>query len=185
MIPGSIYKHFKGNKYQIIAVALHSETGEKMVVYQALYGDFKVYVRPYDMFVSPVDKEKYPDVKQKMRFEKVEISVEKEKNEEDKKEEKDVENTVVIKAFVEEEKIKDEDKEEGTVNRVLMEFLNADTYGQKMDILKEGEKDVDEQILDSMALSVNFILPSGDKDSKVEALFQCLRTYEKYELRRR
>ena len=71
------------------------------------------------------------------------------------------------------------------VNSVLMDFLNAETYVQKMDILKEGEKDIDEQILDSMALSVNFILPSGDKDSKVEALMQCLRTYDKYELRRR
>ena len=176
MIPGSIYKHFKGNKYQIIAIATHSETGEKMVVYQALYGDYKVYVRPYDMFVSPVDKEKYPDVKQKMRFEKLEV-IEKVDEEINIDKADDIEQN--------EEKKTGQEKEEGTVNSVLMDFLNAETYKEKMDILIEGEKDVDEQILDSMALSVNFILPSGSKDSKVEALIQCLRTYEKYELRRR
>ena len=176
LVIGGIYKHFKGNKYQIIAIATHSETGEKMVVYQALYGDYKVYVRPYDMFVSPVDKEKYPDVKQKMRFEKLEV-IEKVDEEINIDKADDIEQN--------EEKKTGQEKEEGTVNSVLMDFLNAETYKEKMDILIEGEKDVDEQILDSMALSVNFILPSGSKDSKVEALIQCLRTYEKYELRRR
>lgn len=64
-----IWIHFKGNEYKIITIAEHTETKEKFVVYRALYGTYKEYVRPLDMFMSEVDHEKYPDVKQKYRFE--------------------------------------------------------------------------------------------------------------------
>lgn len=71
MQPGDIVRHFKGNKYEILCIAKDSETLEEMIVYRALYGEKGVWVRPKAMFFSLVDKEKYPDVQQTYRFEKV------------------------------------------------------------------------------------------------------------------
>ena len=64
-----VYKHFKNNYYILEDVATHSETGEKYAVYRQLYGNGELYIRTLDMFLSEVDKNKYPNVKQKFRFE--------------------------------------------------------------------------------------------------------------------
>jgi len=67
-----VYKHFKGNKYLVQDIALNSETLQKYVVYRALYGEGQLYIRPYEMFLEEVDKNKYPNVEQKYRFELIE-----------------------------------------------------------------------------------------------------------------
>lgn len=69
ILPGRRYRHFKNREYEVLCIATHSETRERMVVYRALYGEGGCWVRPYEMFAGEVDHDKYPDVTQRWRFE--------------------------------------------------------------------------------------------------------------------
>ena len=80
--PGTKVQHFKREiesennmyLYEIVGLAHHSETDETLMVYKALYGEGKMCARPIEMFMSEVDHEKYPNIRQKYRFEAVKDS---------------------------------------------------------------------------------------------------------------
>lgn len=73
IVKNAIYKHFKGNYYIVLDIAKSSENEEEYVVYRALYDDNQLWIRPLKMFLSEVDHEKYPNIKQKYRFELIKI----------------------------------------------------------------------------------------------------------------
>ena len=79
IIKNGIYRHFKGDHYIVLDIAYDSETEKEYVVYRALYGDNKLWIRPLDMFLSEIDHKKYPNIKQKYRFQLQKIKSVKEK----------------------------------------------------------------------------------------------------------
>lgn len=189
---GQFYRHFKGRLYQIMAVAEHSETGEHMVVYQALYGDYRVYVRPYEMFVSEVDHEKYPQVKQKYRFELVDLS---EENcvKQEKPGQPDV--SLVRKESgvkASEEKAKEREnaqsagtfQEDGGVNPILLEFLDAETLEEKLHIMIFGRNQMDDNLLNSIAISLDLVVDEKSTQEKYDEILNCLSMMEKFECNR-
>ena len=178
---GDFYRHFKNKLYQIIAVAEHSENGEKLVIYQALYGDFKVYARPLEMFISEVDHEKYPEVKQKYRFMKVELgetSKEIESGDTPKKE-------VLIKQKAGQETAErmtaEADTEEGFVEPGFLEFLDEESWEQRYNILISLRDKMTDQLVDSLAVAMDVVIPEGPLEKRYEQLKICLRTRQKYE----
>lgn len=162
---GEFYRHFKGNLYQVIGVAKHSETGEKMVVYQALYGDFCLYTRPLEMFLSLVDKVKYPEADQEYRFEKCMPGEDGCGKSVTKSEEKKyIGGTEVKERAVKEKETevkventgKDTDSEE-TVREEILLFLDAEGAGEKLEVLRQLRKNMDENLLTTIELSMDLL----------------------------
>ena len=168
LVIGGFYKHFKDKLYQVKCVAYHSETKEKMVVYQALYGDYSVYVRPLDMFLSEVDHIKYPEVTQKYRFEQVFPDG------------SDMPQNKVMVQQVSEKA----GKEESLIHPGLEKFLDADTYQEKMDVLKYLRNSIDDRMIDTMAASLDVEVPAGDLETRYQSLMNCVRMQTKYECNR-
>ena len=190
MIPqaNQIYKHFKGNLYKIITVATHTETEEELVIYQALYGDFKIYARPLSMFMEEVDRVKYPNVTQKMRFELLEQLVQApmvSNITEAKTDVVDAAETAVVEN-VETVETTDlgEVEEEITLDPLLEAYLDTDSYRERINILHGLQHRITEHMLNTMAIVIDFELPEGDIQTKYNALHDCLLTKEKYECNR-
>lgn len=205
---GEKYLHFKNKLYQIIAIAQHSETGESLVVYQALYGTFQIYARPLSMFVSPVDKEKYPEVKQKYRFQWVEFrktgqeSVKSDKAKagvlkqqvsktETVKPESSEVKTVKTEAAKPESSDMETVKTEApgqepvktgmSVEDKMLAFFDADTAQERYDILVDMRGEVTDRMINNMAVVLDVVIEEGPLDLRYEELKACLRTRQRYE----
>lgn len=199
-LPGEKYLHFKNKLYQVTAIAYHSETMERYVVYQALYGDFRTFIRPYDMFISEVDREKYPQATQKYRFEyqgnlfdetaekgktagtaeeeNAVRTAEKRKTAETAREEKTAETT-------REEKTGETEKSgEGSgtgVNPWLLRFLDADNFEEKYKIVCDMQAEIDDRLIDDIAVVMDLAIPEGKLSDRYAQLKYCMRTRHRYE----
>jgi hypothetical protein len=183
--PQEMYRHFKGNLYQIRCLATHSETGETMVVYQAMYDTFRIYVRPLAMFMEEVDHVKYPDVKQKYRFELLHDT---ESVDETYEAETDAVSDITFHkeetSQIVSEKASEDVSEELNIDPLVMEFLEADTYEQRLNILAALQSRVTDDMINTMAAAVDLEIKDGDIDARYDELKNCLLTFEKYECNR-
>ena len=173
LVIGGFYRHFKNKLYQVKGIAYHSETKEKMVVYQAMYGDYSLYVRPYDMFLSEVDHAKYPDVTQKYRFQETTPA----------EFEAQVVNSVMSdgKEAAEVDLL---DNDEEKPDKILMDFLDIDTYQEKLKYIDIVRDRLDDKIIDAMAASLDVEVPEGSLDKRYQSLKQVISAHAKYECTR-
>lgn len=188
-----IYRHFKGGLYQVLTVAEHTETREELVIYQAMYGDFKIYARPLEMFVSPVDRTKYPDADQELRFQlqmqgagrQTEATV-------PGRAVTDVQAFQEVNAEAEEAQPIQQDSSEVTgtepeepgLDPLVLEFLDAHTYEQRLNVLAALHHRITNEMITTMALCCDIEVEGDDVEQRYEDLKQCLITKDRFEIKR-
>lgn len=198
--PHEIYKHFKGNLYQIVTIAQHSETGEQLVIYQAMYGDFKTYARPLAMFTSEVDKVKYPEVQQRFRFELQGADADRQTRESDTVNGvQDASTGAVPTATAQDAAAQPASvathpvlpaahievaEEEPALDPLVLEFLDADSYEQKLNILAGLHHRITDEMITTMAIACDIEVNDGETEERYEELKNCLLTMEKFECNR-
>lgn len=184
------YRHFKGNCYQVLAIARSSEDESEQVVYQALYPPFTIYVRPLSTFMSEVDRAKYPDAGQRYRFELIdeipdqsykaeqgtplapEQMTEKDENA-DRKTDADADGMIDTDADA-----------DGMIDADVLAFLDADTYEQKMNIFSALHDRVTQEMLNTIAVSLDIEVDSADLEERYRQIQNCLQTFQRYECNR-
>ena len=149
-----------------------------MVVYQALSGDYAVYVRPLDMFVSKVDREKYPDAVQEYRFERqmaggIAQSAQ-------------TQQEMIFTQSVEEtEEVFDATEEEPALDPLVLEFLDADSHEQRLNILAALHHRITDQMITTMAIVCDVEVPDGDVEERYNQLKNCLIMLDRFEIKRK
>jgi len=187
---GEIYQHFKGKLYRIVALATHTETGEQLVIYQALYGEFQVFARPLSMFLEKVDAKKYPDAAGKDRFMRIPmaeaaavpqpVTAPSENPVEPRPAAMSSENPVEPRPAA----ASSESPVEPQPDPGLLAFLDADSYEEKLEVFASLEGKVDLHMLNAIAASLDLELSEGSLEEQYDTLKSCLMTLERYECNR-
>ena len=187
---GEIYQHFKGKLYRIVALATHTETGEQLVIYQALDGEFQVFARPLSMFLEKVDAKKYPDAAGKDRFMRIPMAeaaavpqpvpAPSENPVEPRPAAMSSESTVESRAVA----ASSENSVEPQPDPGLLAFLDADSYEEKLEVFASLEGKVDLHMLNAIAASLDLELSEGSLEEQYDTLKSCLMTLERYECNR-
>ncbi len=157
--PGQLYRHFKGNIYRILTSASHSETGELLVIYKRDDDEEKSYARPLEMFMSEVDKRKYPDVREKYRF------------------------TLCSEDVLQDLGIADENNGGSSLDPLLEAFLDAGSISEKVERFYDMRKNINDEMLSYVAASLELDV-SGDTEEKYSEILRALKAKEKYESNR-
>ena len=187
---GEIYQHFKGKLYRIVALATHTETGEQLVIYQALYGEFQVFARPLSMFLEKVDAKKYPDAAGKDRFMRIPMAeaaavpqpvpAPSENPVEPRPAAMPSENPVEPRPAA----ASSESPVEPQPDPGLLAFLDADSYEEKLEVFASLEGKADLHMLNAIAASLDLELSEGNLEEQYDTLKSCLMTLERYECNR-
>ena len=187
---GEIYQHFKGKLYRIVALATHTETGEQLVIYQALYGEFQVFARPLSMFLGKVDAKKYPDAAGKDRFMRIPMAeaaavpqpvpASSENPVEPRPAAMPSENPVESRPAA----ASSESPVEPQPDPGLLAFLDADSYEEKLEVFAALEGKADLHMLNAIAASLDLELSEGSLEEQYDTLKSCLMTLERYECNR-
>lgn len=187
---GEIYQHFKGKLYRIVALATHTETGEQLVIYQALYGEFQVFARPLSMFLEKVDAKKYPDAAGKDRFMRIPMAeaaavsqpvpAPSENPVEPRPAAMPSENPVEPRLAA----ASSESPVEPQPDPGLLAFLDAESYEEKLEVFAALEGKADLHMLNAIAASLDLELSEGSLEEQYDTLKSCLMTLERYECNR-
>lgn len=187
---GEIYQHFKGKLYRIVTLATHTETGEQLVIYQALYGEFQVFARPLSMFLEKVDVKKYPDAAGKDRFMRIPMAeaaavpqpvpAPSENPVEPRPAAMSSENPIEPRPAA----ASSESPVEPQPDPGLLAFLDADSYEEKLEVFASLEGKADLHMLNAIAASLDLELSEGSLEEQYDTLKSCLMTLERYECNR-
>lgn len=199
-----IYRDFKGGLYQVLTVAEHTETGEQLVIYQAMYGEFKIYARPLEMFAGPVDRARYPEAEQEFRFQLQ--SPEGARRQSGGHRDGQLQEVLSQEpgngggyisntAHREDEAGKDQAaepklqaaesrQEEPGLDPMVLEFLDARTYEQRLNVLAALHHRITNEMITTMSLCCDIEVEGDDVEQRYEELKQCLMMKERFEIKR-
>lgn len=200
--PNEIYQHFKGDLYRVVTLAKHADTGESLVVYQALYGNFEVFVRPLAEFMEKLDREKYPDAQAECRFTLLPQIVGQASPqalfaqqdaavlpvppaEQMEAGNKEAVETAEARGNTESAENANAAENDGSaLDPMLLSFLDAGSYEEKLEIFVAMRDRVTDDMLTTMAVSLDIDLAPGELMDRYEELKNCILMLEKYECNR-